>query len=67
MKFQTRQLFRKIFDSFIAERLERGAWPLLTVETEVQEMGTQRVQMKGIYLGWFVGLVVQVKGLFVLP
>ncbi len=25
----------------------------------------QRVQMKGIFLGWFVGLVVQVPGLFV--
>jgi hypothetical protein len=42
-----------MFDSFIAERLERGAWPLLTVETEVQEMGTRGVQMKEI-LPWLV-------------
>jgi hypothetical protein len=31
-------------------------WPLLTVETEVNE--DSRVQMKGSFLGWFVGLVV---------
>ncbi len=42
-----------------------GGWPLLTVETE--HMGTHRVQMKGSFVGFFVGLAVQVQDIFFLP
>jgi hypothetical protein len=43
----------------------REGWPLLTVETG--QMGTQRVQMKGVLLCLVVGLVVPVREIFLLP
>ncbi len=54
-------------DIFVRSRETREGWPLLTVETELQSMGTQRVQMKGSFLCWFVGLVVPVQDFFVQP
>ncbi len=49
---------------FIA-RVTREGWPLLNVKTEVN--GAQRVQLKGPFLGWFVGLFLPVQDIFVLP
>jgi hypothetical protein len=46
-------------------RKTKEGWPLLTVETEAK--GTQRVQMKEPFLGWFFGLFVTVQEIFVLP
>ena len=50
------------------QRDQRGvhAWPLLTVETEVNEV-SKRTNERGPFLGWFVGLVVSVQEIFVLP
>ncbi len=41
---------------------DKEGWPLLTVETEVNG-----VQMKGVLLGCFVGPVVPVQKIFILP
>ncbi len=48
------------------ERPERGVWPLLTVETEVNG-DSKSTNERGPFLGWFVGLVVSVQEIFVLP
>jgi hypothetical protein len=48
------------------ERPERGAWPLQTVETEVNEV-SKRTNERGPFLGWFVVLVVSLQEIFVLP
>ncbi len=45
----------------VTTRDTREGWPLLPVE------GTQRVQMKESFLGWFVGLVVPFQETFILP
>jgi hypothetical protein len=42
-------------------------WPLLTVETEGEWALKEYLQMKGSFLGRFVGLVVPVQETFILP
>jgi hypothetical protein len=45
-------------------RETREGWPLMTVDTEANgDSGST----KGSFLGWFVGLVVPVQEIFVLP
>ncbi len=44
----------------------REGWPLLTVETEVNG-GLKEYQGKGSFLGWFIGVVLPVQEIFVLP
>jgi hypothetical protein len=52
-------------DVSVACRETREGWPLLTVETEVNgEWGFKEFKS---FLGWFVGLVVPVQEMFVLP
>ncbi len=46
---------------------DREWCPLLTVETEVNEWGLKEYKRKGPSLAWFVGLVVPVQEIFVLP
>jgi hypothetical protein len=50
--------------AIVATREAREVWPLLTGETG--EIGTQRVQGKGSFVGWLAGLVVPVET-FILP
>jgi hypothetical protein len=45
-----------------AQRDYTEGWPLLTVETEVN--GDSK---KSFFLGWFIGLVLLVQEIFVLP
>ncbi len=42
-------------------------WPLLIVEIEVNACGLKEYKSKGSFLGWFIGLVVLVQEIFVLP
>ena len=44
----------------------REGWPQLTVETEVNG-DSKSTNERGSFLGWFVGLVVPVQEIFVLP
>ncbi len=48
------------------DRETREEWPLLPVETE-GEWRLKRGEMKGVFLGWFVGLVVLVQEILFLP
>jgi hypothetical protein len=52
---QNRQLLFRV-QPVISDRYDQRdykGWPLLTVENEALGLGTQRVQMKGSFLGWF--------------
>ncbi len=48
-------------------RKAREEWPLLTVETEVKGSSKSTNERGPSFLGWFVGLVVLVQEIFVLP
>ncbi len=52
------------FLGFLAGRETREVWPLLTVNTEVNG-NSKRTNEKGIFLGWFIGLVVPVQEILV--
>ncbi len=41
------------------------AWPLLTVKR--RQMGLKEYKWKGSFLGWFIGLVVPLQEIFILP
>ncbi len=48
-------------------RETREGWPLLTVETEVNEDSKSTNEREGSFLGWFIGLIVPEQDIFVLP
>jgi hypothetical protein len=50
----------------VQSRETREGWPLLTVETDVNGDSKSTNEKRSI-LGWFVGLVVPVREIFVLP
>jgi hypothetical protein len=56
-------MFKGTLTRIQGTRETREGWPLLTVETEVNGLGTQRVQ--GSFLGRFVGFVVLVQETFI--
>jgi hypothetical protein len=48
------------------DKRDKRGWPLLTVETEANG-DSKSTNERGSFLGWFVGLVVPVQEIFVLP
>ncbi len=61
MKFQTRQLFRKMFDSFIAERLERDGLCWL-LKLSYRKRGLKEYKWKDPSLVGSLGLSCRYKG-----
>jgi hypothetical protein len=51
---------------YVLSKETREGWPQLTVETEVNG-DSKSTNERGSFLGWFVGLVVPVQEIFVLP
>ncbi len=51
----------------VSTRETSEGWPLLTVETKAIGDLYSRIQLKGSFPGWFVGLAVLEQEIFILP
>jgi hypothetical protein len=57
--------FNQSTSSYDVIRKTREGWPLVTIKIEVN--GDLKSTKEAYFIGWFVGLVVPIQEIFVLP